>query len=141
MAEEKAHERKCLDGTGANRGLRPARLLLRRKNGNATLELTIDNVTAKAQTPLDIEGALAVLRPLQAALGVPGDVTFTRTAGDLLVKAAKLFEESMATKFELSSMRLRPTPNQIDGAALVADKPLHLKTRLKPLSLDRNAAG
>ncbi|HVN68248.1 MAG TPA: hypothetical protein VMU38_01145 [Candidatus Binatia bacterium] len=120
-------------------GGRTATIYLSRAEGPAQLTLSVGGVTVTAVPPNDLSGALAVVRNLQAMGGLPGDASFEHMLAGLLEKAVRLFDETGATAFALSSLHLHPTSYHIGEATLLHEKPLELKPRLEPDTHDRHA--
>jgi hypothetical protein len=127
------------DSIEASRGGWAANLCITHSGGSDTLALTISGVRAEGHPPHDLADALSIVSTLRSQAAVPDDPSFEHMLADLLVKAAKVFEETEATKFELSSLRLHPTSYHIGKATLLHDKALHVKARLKPDTHDRHA--
>jgi hypothetical protein len=127
------------DSMKASRGGRMANLCIAREDGAERLILTVAGKRADGNLPHDLAGARAIVGTLRSEAALPDDPSFEEMLADLLVKAAKLFEETGATRFELSSLRLHPTSYHIGKVTLLHDKPLHVKARLEPDSHDRRA--
>jgi len=127
------------DSMKAARRGRMANLLIAREENAEILTLTVGGKRTRSNRPHDLAEARAIVVALRSAAALPDDPSFEHMLADLLVKAAKLFEETGATRFELSSLRLHPTSYHIGKATLLHDKPLHIKARLEPDSHDRRA--
>jgi hypothetical protein len=123
----------------AAEGGRMADLCIFRENGAERLTVTVGGKRAGGDLPRGLTEARAIVAELRSEAALPNDPSFEHMLADLLVKSAKLFEESAATRFELSRVRLHPTSYYIGKATLLHQKPLHVKTRLEPDSHDRRA--
>lgn len=127
------------DSMKAARGGRIANLCIDREDHAERLILTVGRKEVGGDPPHDLTEARAIVGELRSEAAIPDDPSFEHMLADLLVKAVKLFEETQATRFELSSLRLHPTSYHIGKATLLHDKPLRVKARLGPDSHDRRA--
>ena len=127
------------DSMEAARGGRAASLCIAREGNAEILTVTVGGKRAGGNPPHGIAEARAIVEALRSEAALPNDRSFEHMLADLLVKAAKIFEETGATKFEMSSIRLHPTSYHIGEATLIHDKPLHVKARLESDSHDRHA--
>jgi hypothetical protein len=127
------------DSMKASRGGRVADLLIAREEDAEMLTLTVGEKRTRSNLPHDLAEARAIVGTLRSEAALPNDPSFEHMLADLLMKAARLFEETGATRFELSSIRLHPTSYHVGKATLLHEKVLHVKARLKPDSHDRRA--
>ena len=127
------------DSMRAAQGGRISNLCIVRKNDGGTLTVMIGDKSATADLPRGLTGACRIVERLRSQAALPNDPSLEHMLADLLVKAARLFEETGATRFELSSLRLHPASYHIGKATLLHEKPLHVKERLEPDSHDRRA--
>ncbi len=132
----------AVGGTGsaaAATGGRIADLTIERTAEGPQLGLAVDGGRSDAPLPHERQAALAIVADLRAKARLPDDASFEHMLADLLVKAAKLFEDSGATKLEFASLHLHPSSYHIGEVTLLHDKPLHLTPRLAGDSHDRRA--
>jgi len=128
------------DCAAAATGGRVANLTIERTDDGPHLRITVGDYRCDAPAPRERQAALAVVADLRAQGSLPGDVSFEHMLAGLLLKAAKLFDDSGATKVEFASLHLHPSSYHIGDVTIVHDKPLHLTPRLEPDSHDRRAS-
>ncbi|MGC1380854.1 MAG: hypothetical protein WA814_07495 [Candidatus Baltobacteraceae bacterium] len=124
------------DSAEAVQGGRAGSLAIVREGG---VRLTVAGATVTAPKPHDAGEARAIVDRLRAQGAIPKDASFERMLADVLLKAARVFDDADANSLELAPLHLHPTSYGIGQVTLMHERPLRIKPRLDPDSHDRHA--
>jgi hypothetical protein len=128
------------DSAEAARGGRIAELRIeRRDDTESILTVTIGSHFVESRPPHDDAEAQSIIASLRSQGAIPDDASFEHMLADLLIKAAKMFEDCEATSLEFRPLHLHPASYHIGKATLIHGKALKTKARLQPDSHDRHA--